>query len=450
MIDLIISIFVVLLIVMCTYLDMAYSRVFSGHGEDILDNIINKLTKYISDSRTRKEYIEYFKAGLASKNVKPIVTIDDIDKQLYYSAATHTFRPNAHIGQRKLFLTEIQFFTNKVKESDNIYCIYAGAAPSNHTGYLAALFPNIKFILIDPNPFEVREANPIVLHGYGDPEIDPERAEQLIKSAMSRPEQIYIINDLFTVTLAETFHKLMKRNEMVFISDIRTNSHEDDYPDVLDILWNLAQQYVWITKMAPSWSMLKFRHPFYNEDPEVFAKNISRPPYEYDFTESVKLGLDFAKNWKEKKLVYFDGEVYIQAWPGRSSTETRLVTEGLKLKDWGQKDEYENKLFYYNQISRSWVHHYNPNSDVKLGFDNCNDCSLENHIWEQYIKLYPKLSRPFGTVKDHVIKLSKITKRDLFRYGHGYRFDKVDLKFIDKNINDHLLRTKKYQKFVSD
>lgn len=443
MIGIILSILVLIIIAMVGLLDVG-SKI-GGNETNIdekLDKLLDKMTIYMKNKKTKDQYIKYFKEGIKLVDQKPIVTLDDIDHEFCYSPETHTYRPNAHIGQRKLFLTEIQFFTKKIKESKKMVCVYAGAAPSNHTGYLANLFPNIKFILIDPNPFEIREANPITLHFRGDPNIDHTRAEYLINQALKGNDQLYIINDLFTVELAESFNKLIKREDMVFVSDIRTNSHDDSFPDVLDILWNLAQQYVWIKKMSPSWSLLKFRHPFYSEDPQLFKESISKPPYEYDFKESKVLGLDFEQNWKDKKLIYFDGEVYIQAWPGRSSTETRLVTEGLNLKDWGLQNVYENKLFYYNQISRPWIHHYNPNADAKLGFDHCNDCSLENNIWEEYIEKYPETSKHFGTVKENVIKLSQITKRHLFRYGHGYRFKNFNINFVMKAVDNNLNQIK--------
>lgn len=438
MIDLVLSILIILLLTLFGMKYNMYKRPqYSGGNSKSLDNIINKLTQYIKTPVFKETYTKHIKAALSTKDAKPIVTLDDIDTELKYTESTNTYKPNPHIGQRKLFLNEIQLFTNKVPENKNVYCIYAGAAPSNHTGYLAKLFPNIKFILIDPNPFEVREAKPIFLHNKDDPHITHDRAESLIKEAIDGDSQIYIINDLFTVELADTFHKLMKRDEMIFISDIRTNSIDDGFPDVLDILWNLAQQYVWIKKMGPSWSMLKFRHPFYGEDPKIFINNVNKMPYKFDFEESNKLGIDFIENWKLKKLVYFKGEVYIQPWPGRSSTETRLVTDGTVLHDWGSPETYENKLFYYNQISRPWVHHYNPNANEEIGFDYCNDCSLENNIWEEYMKRYPRASKIYPKVIDYVNKLSQITKRNLLRCGHGYRFNNIDIKLLAKHMDEY-------------
>ena len=48
-----------------------------------------------------------------------------------------------HIGQRKLFLYELQFLSDlspKLKENNTHYVVYAGAAPAKHTYYLATFF----------------------------------------------------------------------------------------------------------------------------------------------------------------------------------------------------------------------------------------------------------------------------------------------------------------------
>ena len=61
-------------------------------------------------------------------------------------------KPGIHLGQRKLFLSELQYLTNvwpHLIDNKINYVVYAGAAPATHTHFLAKFFPNVKFILVD-------------------------------------------------------------------------------------------------------------------------------------------------------------------------------------------------------------------------------------------------------------------------------------------------------------
>eukprot|EP00961_Rhodomonas_salina_P297283 3937093-Rhodomonas_salina.2 len=59
-----------------------------------------------------------------------------------------------HWGQRKLFLSELEFLTAHGVPWATV--VYAGAAPGAHTRYLVELFPELKFVLVDPAPFSGR------------------------------------------------------------------------------------------------------------------------------------------------------------------------------------------------------------------------------------------------------------------------------------------------------
>lgn len=361
--------------------------------------------------------------ALGERNIPPMLTLDDITGSLEYDPNAGIFRTSEHIGQRKLFLTELQFFVDKVPAGSAVTCVYAGAAPSNHTGMLSDLFPNIKFILVDPNPFDVFSAKPVFLHGSGkgaresDPKMTDDRARALISAAVAGSERIYVINDLMTMEIARACADLVPGS--YFISDIRTNaSGGADAPDTADILWNLSQQYNWMCAMKPAWSMLKFRHPFYAEAPEIFEKLCREEPRATDFALSRANGIDFVANQATQKLIYWAGEINIQAFPGPSSTETRLITDGKTIHEFGAQKEYESKLFYYNSVDRCWRHHANANASAADGFDHCNDCAIENHLWEKYVATYA----PDTRVIDYVRRLSGITHRNLLRGNHGRMF----------------------------
>lgn len=443
LIILIISTLCNLVIQPCLYSDKAYT---GGHSKFNHENKNLSKIKQVVDGLShnmstglKRIYGKLFTKKYLDPPSKPIRIFEDIPHQLPYETNTKIYKPSVHIGQRKLHNTEVSFLTTNVDPNNEVIVVYAGAAPSNHTGFLAQLFPNIKFILVDPNPFDIFEANPVILRHVDGPNIDLKLAKKLIKKAIEGSDQIYIINDMFTMHLAKAISELISKNKLFFISDIRTNvSSGEQNPDALDILWNLSQQYNWMSVMKPNMSMLKFRHPFYEEDPEIFEKHCIRSPYKEDFEMSKQLGIDFIGNKRKNKLIYWDGEIHLQSFPGVTSTETRLITSAKALKDFGSHHEYENKMFYYNSIERCYTLHNNDNADFKLGFDHCNDCALENLYWTEYLKKYAKFVRPGTTVKSLVKKLSDITNRPLIRDDHG--------KFFGQNPNVLIQKINLYNK----
>lgn len=80
------------------------------------------------------------------------LNIKDIKESFPYTRNTAMLKNGCHRGQRKLFLTELFFFTKYPKAR---YVIYAGAAPSRKLGLLQNFMPDTKFILIDPNDFSI-------------------------------------------------------------------------------------------------------------------------------------------------------------------------------------------------------------------------------------------------------------------------------------------------------
>jgi hypothetical protein len=61
-----------------------------------------------------------------------------------------------HIGQRKLFLSEIQHLSAKLKSKDEVaIVVYAGSAASNKGWMEHLMFPNVKFLFVDPNMFKI-------------------------------------------------------------------------------------------------------------------------------------------------------------------------------------------------------------------------------------------------------------------------------------------------------
>ena len=98
-------------------------------------------------------------ATIGRFNEKPLIKFADLPKSPMEFIYHFRCKAGLHVGQRKLFLSELQFLTHlypKLKKTGKThYIVYVGAAPSNKTYYLASFFDIFKFILVDPNEFKL-------------------------------------------------------------------------------------------------------------------------------------------------------------------------------------------------------------------------------------------------------------------------------------------------------
>lgn len=346
--------------------------------------------------------VHRYTGGVVARLPDPVVTINDI---IITNVAKSKYNPKArdppsiHIGQRKLLLNEIQFLTEMCAGSEQVLVVYAGAAPGNKTGYLSKLFPNVVFLLVDPNPFDifVVDEKPVFINNVAE-------------MGNEFRNRIYVLNSYYTNEISRDL-AAMVTIPIYFISDIRTDTTD------IHILWNHAQQYNWIQLLKPRAAMLKFRHIFYMQPPDELKKLAGGPPFAQDFLDAAADGIDFIADACEKKLTYFDGEIRIQPWAPLKSAETRLIVTDIASKrtyDDNASPRYEDTMFYYNTVLRGQPH-YNDNADLKVGFDHCNDCALENLIWKNYNAVCGKKRR----VIDYVNDISKLTHRPLLKNDHG-------------------------------
>lgn len=260
--------------------------------------------------------------------------IDENSRKLKYRRRQDEVKLAMHFGQRKLLMTEIEFLTNCGGLSQLI--VYAGSAPGIHIPLLAKYFPGNTFELYDPAKFKISN-------------------EQL------KLCKINIHQELFTDQICEKY----KNQNILFISDIRTDHYKftDEWEE--EISENMQMQKKWIEIMKPIRSMVKFRLPYF--------PGITK---------------------------YFAGNLYIQPWAGQSSTETRLITDG---KEYALYDhtEYEQVMFRHNRITRGqkFDHKY----DIP-GIDYCYDCFSELQILTRYINL----GKIKGTINNNIDTTNKL------------------------------------------
>ena len=78
-----------------------------------------------------------------------------------YRRRNRELKSVCHWGQRKLILSEIEFFTEYTSPWYPALVLYAGAAPGHHILLLSEMFPKLHFILVDPSAFEIEETDRI-------------------------------------------------------------------------------------------------------------------------------------------------------------------------------------------------------------------------------------------------------------------------------------------------
>ncbi len=85
------------------------------------------------------------------KTMKFSRILDSDDKQSKYTSRKNQIKSVVHWGQRKLFMSEIEFLTKYSIPGDIV--LYVGSAPGIHTYFLSLFFPFLNFILFDPSEF---------------------------------------------------------------------------------------------------------------------------------------------------------------------------------------------------------------------------------------------------------------------------------------------------------
>lgn len=149
--------------------------------------------------------------------------------------------------------------------------------------------------------------------------------------------------------------QLIKEGAIIaFISDIRSDPPTDE-----NILYNMNMQLKWWTIMNPDYAMFKFR-----------------------------------LLWTKGHMMYPEGQVMLQVFPGSTSTEMRLIVKkDAKLVKY-DNTEYERANFYHNKIDRvkQYNHHLGKLHFIRDKLDNCYDCSCFIELMYEYLNIMGKPS----------------------------------------------------------
>jgi cap2 methyltransferase len=301
------------------------------------------------------------------------------DERKVYHRRNEIKRTIVHWGQRKLLLGELEFLTkfdHLAKErAAELHCtptiLYIGAACGIHLNWIIKAFPHYRYILFDPNKFSVMHRDNIEIH-----------------------------REYFTNVHVSKYGDKSKYPVLFYWSDIRCNELQlvGELPggkvgstvDDKKIFADMEMQQGWYRGLKPLRSMLKFR-------------------------------LD----WTESNTTYLAGSVRLQVFPGRHSTETRLIVgEDVNEIEYNNK-VYEEQMFHHNVVLRRRWYDFGDSAEIYSWYCHCYDCASEYHLIREYLRVI----KGQDVIRDRdVINISRLISniispggitRSIFQYAKG-------------------------------
>jgi hypothetical protein len=251
------------------------------------------------------------------------------DPRLKYKRTAGEIKKSIMWGQRKLIVSEIQFFNyfwDPIMHPTPTV-VYVGAAPGTHITLLSEMFPTFIFHLYDPQTFLIKET-----------------------------EKIKIFRQFFTDEIAEKY----KDMSIYFISDIRTGEYSNlsDIEKEKAVIRDMQFQERWYNIINPIKAQLKFKLPYPKEG--------------------------------QTHMEYLDGYLFKQPWSPQTTSETRLVPVKGKKIHWNLL-VYEEQIFYHNRVVREEFNYYNIyTKNKKIPYDppellNDYDSTCEISILNDYL-----------------------------------------------------------------
>jgi hypothetical protein len=425
-----------------------FPKITKGEGE--LEADVEESLKFVNK---HKKLIEEVITG-----ANTCLYLSDVKHTLDYERTQKVYKNLLHNGQLKLFLTELEFLTECLDSmKDKCIVIYAGSAPSNKIKCLADMFPGAKFVLVDPREHYIMYPKDTDMYDhpddiiffkttrsgeYGTKEIQTYNNKRVKRSDFTNgngdiPGNIceiiqnskstfHIIEDFYSDGISEILTPLTTNNRVLFISDIRSKNETEDNPTDLDIIWNSALMYNWIDALKPERFMVKFRTP-YHVGKAAYEKTMK----EYNTNEYVREAISKCKlklldNLKSGKFDYIKADhIYMQAFAGQTSTESRIIASSLDTQEY-DCDDYNDKFFYYNRIQREYGYHteHKKYLDKTIGIDHCGDCAIMCKVISAYYTKYNGEASP-EKVKDTIRSVLKTIHRNIKsdKTVHGHYFE---------------------------
>lgn len=404
--------------------------------------------------------------------------LSDLHHRVKYSRRAGE-APNVHIGQAKLALGEFEELVKLVTESADSQhiVVYAGSSPCTMLQVMLDKFPNVNFVLIDPAPANIKvehgglgddqpkytshmrcdtphivyftgvdssrhsPADSIRYYNGGSPTVISAHEPGLptpiaqLRGAFDSGARVVVIESYMTPELAgEIGEALAGHKSIHFWSDIRSKigivsqlSGNAASPTDVDLLDNLALQYLCARRMCPHRVWFKFRGCF--NDVSWQTLDAADCPY-IDMAAELRM----RELYPHHKFMYIGGDVCLQCWPGEDSAETRISASWpapLIEYDWS---DYESAMYAYNMCDR-WARQFRNDyaTDPRmmiLGLDCCADCSRAVAIIEEYRALVDA-TESVPDIISRIFATCCSAGANLHRNGHGRTSPWTEAAYIE-------------------
>lgn len=390
-----------------------WNKIVITHKENLIRvrNILHnkKVTKRLVYHRNNLKSIESTKINKIPEYVSDIPVTDSV-----YDINALDHQSKCHWGQKKLLLSEIQFFTRicktlNTKSLKDFTVVYIGSAAGNHLPILYNLFSGLLWLLYDPAPF----------------------SKEVTKHP-TKDKSVFVYNMFFTDKTLDHVRKNCQGRKILFISDIRVDTKE------ADIIKDMRDQAFWATELNSPFMLLKFRLPYEELD--------TIPKSNLQFKLNNKLFTN--PNFKTTKhMIYLKGDIYLQIFPPPYSGELRLYVEQKDGKyEFAEYDylDIENRLVFFNSYIRPYFHCFENDNICKEhkyinyipGYDTSIECLMEYNIVMKYYEY-------FWNIKDKKIIIQKLYDMNFYLEKLAHRKfitcnNDTTIKYFKKtNINDN-------------
>lgn len=390
-----------------------WEKIVITHRENLerVRNILQNKTKRLLYHRNNLKNTDSTKITKIPEFVSDIPVTNSI-----YDDDALDHQSKCHWGQKKLLLSEIQFFTRicktlNIKSLKDFAVVYIGSAGGHHLPILYNLFPDLIWLLYDPAPF----SKDVTKHPTKD-------------------KSVFIYNMYFTDDTLEHVRKNCQGRKILFISDIRVETKEED------IIKDMRNQAFWGTELNSPFMLHKFRLPY--EELETIPKS----NLQFKLNEKLFINPNL-KTTKYKNMLYLKGDIYLQIFPPPYSGELRLFVEQKNGKyEFAEYDylDIENRLVYFNSYIRPYFYCSNDDKICKEykyinyipGYDTSVECLMEYKVVIDYYNY-------FFNIKDKKVIIQKLYDMNFYLEKLAYRkfitcnYDTTIKYFKKTNINNY-------------
>ena len=466
--------------------------------KETYENAMDKIFEYavISSIRDLKDdeekelesLINSFQSGELTHPKMNISFYDNTTQPIYHCNAYQLKRPYSnkykklHWGQRKLLLSEIDFFNRTAIDmgcdkfkNQNISLVYPGSAHGHHLLIEMDMYPTLVLYLWDPAkfnkvlylaeflrrkmeiPYEYKESHMTMAKKYaGRVFINMELSNNDFLKYWKNSTTGNIHTNfgsgygLFTKKSAAFYLKYKKDlkddSPTLFVSDIRlfTKSEASN-----TLSFNMVKNYS--TSIALRIVNEKMKHADYIRDMQLQQDWLEFVDAQYGLFK-FKLKTKHYTNWQETQYKYLDGDIILQAWAPVASTETRLFVRPNRTQAYYNVKKYTDKLKSFNLNMRT-----HDMSEVKLKDLNIKvhgkndailddiwapflsndligqDAILETHILYDYLKIYKTVENIKYT--DLMLMISDITQACLDPFDQNNNMGYLNDSNVDDIIN---------------